>query len=402
MDRAASRLPDARPLVAHVVFRFDVGGLENGVANLINRMAPDAYRHAVISLTEITAFRERITRDDVGFHALNKGRGHGVRLYPSLWRLFRALRPSIVHTRNLAALEAALPAWVAGVPFRVHGEHGWDVADLDGSNRKYRLVRRLYRPFVGRYVTVSRGLESYLVERIGVPSERVSRICNGVDTERFAPARGGREPIDGSPFNDPRLWLVGTVGRIQPVKDQVTLAKAFLRALATMPEAEDRMRLVLVGDGPLRQEIVRILSDAGRSHLAWLPGERANIPRILRGLDCFVLPSLAEGISNTILEAMASGLPVIATRVGGNPELIDEEVTGSLVSAGDPEALARELRRYFGNPALASERGRAGRARAEEQFSLEGMTRRYRALYDGLLGVGSARAAPGTDVARAR
>jgi sugar transferase (PEP-CTERM/EpsH1 system associated) len=401
MGRGATR-PDARPLVAHVVFRFDVGGLENGLANLIDRMAPDAYRHAVVALTEVTAFRERIGRDDVSFHALNKGHGHGLRLYPSLFRLFRELRPSIVHTRNLAALEAAPPAWAAGVPARIHGEHGWDVMDLDGSSRRYRLVRRLYRPFVSRYVTVSRGLESYLVERVGIPGERVSRICNGVDTERYLPARGGREPIDGSPFNDSRLWLVGTVGRMQAVKDQITLAKAFLHALELMPEARERMRLVLVGDGPLRHEIARILAEAGRSHLAWLPGERANVPRILRGLDCFVLPSLAEGISNTILEAMASGLPVIATRVGGNPELVDDEVTGSLVSSGDPEALAREIRRYYSDVRLAAERGRAGRARAEEQFSLDGMTRRYRALYDEVLGVGSARPAPRADVAGAR
>lgn len=402
MPRTDSRLPDPRPLVAHVLFRFDVGGLENGVANLIDRLSPDAYRHAVIALTEVTRFRDRIGRGDVTFHALHKSSGHGVRVYPALFQLFRRLRPSIVHTRNLAALEATLPAWAAGVPVRIHGEHGWDVADLDGSSRRYRLVRRLYRPFVTRYVAVSRGLESYLVERVGAPQARVVRICNGVDTERFTPVRGGREPIDGSPFNDPRLWLIGTVGRMQSVKDQTTLAKAFLRALALMPEAEERMRLVLVGDGPLRPEIARILSEAGRSDLAWLPGERADVPGMLRGLDCFVLPSLAEGISNTILEAMASGLPVIATRVGGNPELVDEETTGSLVPAADPDALAREVVRYFRHPRLAASRGRAGRERAEGVFGLDAMARRYQALYDGCLGVAAPHSVPSSDVAGAR
>ena len=129
---------DARPLVAHVVFRFDVGGLENGVVNLINHMPADAYRHAVISLTEITDFRRRIVRDDVSFVALEKPPGHAIRIYPRLFSLFRQLRPAIVHSRNLAALEVAMPAWAAGVPVRIHGEHGRDIGDLDGSSRKYQ------------------------------------------------------------------------------------------------------------------------------------------------------------------------------------------------------------------------------------------------------------------------
>jgi len=112
---------DPRPLIAHVVYRFDVGGLENGVVNLINRMSGHAYRHAVVSLTEITDFRKRIQRDDVQFIALHKPPGHALPLYPRLLRLLRDLQPAIVHTRNLAALEVTVPAWLAGVRARVHG-----------------------------------------------------------------------------------------------------------------------------------------------------------------------------------------------------------------------------------------------------------------------------------------
>ena len=104
---------DPRPLVAHVMFRFDIGGLENGVVNLINHMPSEAFRHVVISLTEITDFRQRIRRDDVTFIALNKKPGHGIWLFPKLYGLFRQLRPAIVHSRNLAALETQLPAWAA-------------------------------------------------------------------------------------------------------------------------------------------------------------------------------------------------------------------------------------------------------------------------------------------------
>ena len=140
---------------------------------------------------------------------------------------------------------------------------------------------------------------------------------NGVDSSRFHSATQ-RAPIPGCPFTDPDLWLVGTVGRLDAVKDQGNLASAFVAAVHRNPEAKRRMRLLVVGEGRLRADIETILRQGGVRHLAWLAGERHDIPVVLQGLDCFVLPSLAEGVSNTVLEAMASGLPVVATRVGAN------------------------------------------------------------------------------------
>jgi sugar transferase (PEP-CTERM/EpsH1 system associated) len=386
---------DPRPLILHVVFRFAVGGLENGVVNLINRMPRDRWRHGVIALTEIAAgFRERVQRDDVHYVALGKPAGHGVRVYPQLLRLFRELRPAIVHTRNLAALEAVVPAWAARVPVRIHGEHGRDVSDLDGTNRRYRWVRKLYRPFVHHYVALSRDLEKYLIERVGVAADRVEHIYNGVDSERFRPRAGARAAIEGSPFNDPALFVAGTVGRLEAVKDQTNLAHAFVRALAMSPQAARRLRLVLVGDGPLRGEIESILRTARAESLVWFAGERNDVPELLRGFDCFVLPSLAEGISNTLLEAMASGLPVIATRVGANADLMEDGLSGKLVPRADPGALAREMLAYLADPAAARRHGRAGRQIVERRFSLERMVGDYEALYRRLLaerGIGANR-----------
>jgi sugar transferase (PEP-CTERM/EpsH1 system associated) len=375
---------DPRPGIVHLVYRFDVGGLENGVVNLVNQLPADAYRHAVVALTEVTKFRERIVRDDVTFVGLAKGPGHGFRLTPRLMRLFREFAPSIVHTRNLAALEATFPAWLAGVPIRVHGEHGRDIGDLEGTNRKYRLVRRLYRPFVTRYVALSKDLERYLREGVGVPASDVAQIYNGVDTRRFAPAPRVRVPIEGCPFTAPDLWLVGTVGRMQAVKDQVTLAKAFVRSVQARPRGH-KLRLVMVGEGPLLAEVDAVLSEAGVRDKAWLPGERTDIPEVLRGLDCFVLPSLAEGISNTILEAMATGIPVVATRVGGNAELLEDGLTGRLVPAASSESITQAILGYFDDPATARRHGSAARSAAIRNFSLDRMVSEYRSLYDGLL-----------------
>ena len=385
MNPITSIPADTRPLVVHVLHRFAVGGLENGVVNLINRMPKSGFRHAIVAMTEITDFKDRIERDDVQYIALNKPSGHATRLYPALIRLFRKLRPAVVHTRNLSALEAAVPAALAGVPVRIHSEHGRDVADLDGSSAKYRWMRRTFSPFVHRYVALSCDLERYLVDRVGIAPYRVAQIYNGVDTVRFRPAPQGRAPIDGSPFNDPTLWVVGTVGRMHAVKDQLTLVQAFLHALETVPGAKARLRLMLVGDGPLRAEAEQMLRAGDASEYAWFTGERRDVPELMRAMDCFVLPSLAEGISNTILEAMACGLPIIATQVGGNPELVLDQLTGTLIPSSDSVALMAAMNGYYALPELARDHGRAGRERVERKFSLDYMAHRYEALYMSLL-----------------
>lgn len=372
------------PLIAHVVHGFSIGGLENGLVNLLNRMPAQRWRHAVVSLTRVSgSFAERVQRADVHFIELDKRPGHLVRDYPRLHRLFRQLRPAVVHTRNLAALEATVPAWAAGVPVRIHGEHGWNREDPDGRRRRYRYVRRLYRPFVHRYVALSCHLEEYLERQVGVPAGRISQIYNGVDTERFRPAQA-RQPIAGCPFNDPADFVVGWIGRMDPVKDLPTLLQAFARA-CQRTGAQARLRLVLVGDGPARASVAQLAEALGLRGHVWFAGERADIADVMRGLDCFALPSLGEGISNTLLEAMASRLPIVATRVGGNGELIEPGMTGLLVPPGDVEALTEALLGHFGDRARARRQAKAARRVAEARFSLARMVSDYCSLYESAL-----------------
>ena len=379
-------MTDSRPLVLHVVYRFSVGGLENGVVNLINRMPAARWRHGVLALTEIDpAFTKRVERDDVSFVSLRKPPGQGLRELPRLWRAFRELRPSVVHTRNIAALEAQLPAVLAGVPARVHGEHGRDMADLHLSSRSHRLTRRAYRPCVQHYVALSRDLAEHLVDPVGVPRARITQLYNGVDTERFVPAPQRVVP-EGCPFADPGLFVFGTVGRMQAVKAQTLLAQAFVLALRQAPGLSARLRLVLAGDGPLRAECEAILREAGVSGQAWFAGERNDVPDVMRGLDCFVLPSLGEGISNTILEAMASGLPVLATDVGGNADLVAQGRTGQIVPAADPQAMAGAMLALAKDGELARSWGREGRRQVQARFSLPAMVSAYEGIYNRLLG----------------
>jgi sugar transferase (PEP-CTERM/EpsH1 system associated) len=371
------------PLIVHVVYRFGVGGLENGIVNLVNRMPVHRWRHAIVSLTDISAeFARRIERSDVGFVALRKRPGHLVRDYPRLYRLFKELAPAVVHTRNLAALEAVVPAWAAGVPVRVHGEHGWDMQDPAGKRRRYRQLRRIYRPFVSRYVALSHHLEDYLEEHVGIPPERISQIYNGVETERFKPSRTGRTAIPGCPFVEPGSWLVGTVGRMEGIKDPLNLAHAFVRIQALHPAAAAHLRLIFVGDGAMRDEVRQVLERAGVQDRVWFAGERVDVPEIMRGLDCFVLPSLAEGVSNTILESMASGLPVVATRVGGNSELIESGMTGVLVPPANSDALAHAILGYFEDRTMARRHGKAAYRAVESRFSLDRMVADYASVYE--------------------
>jgi sugar transferase (PEP-CTERM/EpsH1 system associated) len=241
----------------------------------------------------------------------------------------------------------------------------------------------VHRPFVTHYVALSKDLEGYLVDAIGIPSARVTRIVNGVDTEAFRP-KGALQRLAGCPFDRDRAFVFGTAGRLQAVKNQALLARAFVRLVQVAPDLRERVRLVIIGEGAARAEIAAVLDSANLSEQVWMPGGRDDVAAVMRMLDVFVLPSLAEGISNTLLEAMGSGLPVIATRVGGNPELVDDGTTGTLVASDDVEELTRAMLEYVRDPALSKMRGRAGRARAERVFSLDAMVAQYLALYDRL------------------
>ncbi len=388
-NNASERTPvlRARPLIAHVVYRFDTGGLENGLVNLINRLPADRYDHAVIALTEVTDFRHRITRERVSFHALQKPPGHGLAIYRKLHALFRTLRPHVVHTRNIAALEAQLPAALAGIPIRIHGEHGWEVHDVAGGKRSHHLQRRFFSPLVHRYVALSGEIRNYLERRIGVKSERITQICNGVDTEVFVPrdrpdSRAGPVALR---FPGDDVFVVGTVGRLAPVKNQGLLIDAFTRACRHAPGRTDHMRLVIVGDGPDRAALESQRAASGMAERIWIAGERDDVPALLAGLDLFVLPSLAEGISNTILEAMASGVAVVATRVGGNAELVADGSTGTLIQSDDADAMADAILGYATDGSRATVEGERARALAVSRFSIDAMLARYAELYDTLL-----------------
>ncbi|HEX8406042.1 MAG TPA: TIGR03088 family PEP-CTERM/XrtA system glycosyltransferase [Duganella sp.] len=374
----------AAPLIVHLIHQLDVGGLENGLINLINHLPPERYRHAIVCLKDHTDFARRIERPGVEVISINKREGKDWAHYVRLFKTLKRLQPLLIHTRNLASIEGQLLAVAAGVRLRVHGEHGRDMQDLHGRNLRYRLLRKLLRPLIGHFITVSKDLEAWLVGAIGVRPQQVTHIRNGVDSVRFHPRLGPRAAVGPAGFLSEDAFVIGSVGRMAEVKDYMSLVHAFLLLLAADDTAQEQMRLIIIGDGPCRQACLDVLRRAGVEHLAWLPGSRDDISQLMRAMDVFALPSLAEGTSNTILEAMASGLPVVATAVGGTVDLVRGGWTGTLVPPQAPTLLADAIGAYYRIPGLGAHHGTRGRRRVLAEFSLTAMADAYLAVYDRL------------------
>jgi sugar transferase (PEP-CTERM/EpsH1 system associated) len=370
------------PLVVHVIYRLDFGGLETLLTECINRMPSHKYRHAVVCLTDYTNFAAKITQPGVELFSLHKPPGLGLGTHVTLWKLLRRLEPAILHTYNLSSIEHAFIATLARVPIRIHAEHGRDASDPDGRNRKHQLLRRLLVPLIDCFVPVSDDLRQWLQTSVGVPSAKNMLISNGVDIDLFKPQKSQETPIEER-WRHPDYFVVGTVGRIQDVKNQHGLVDAFIELRNLIPEAKARLRLCIVGDGPLLPELREKVAAAGITDQVWLPGARTDIAEVMRTFSVFVLSSIAEGTPVTILEAMSTGLPIVATRVGGVPEVVIDNVTGMLVSC-EAKPLATAISIYYHHPELIARHGAAGRERVEHHYSVTRMVSAYTALYDAL------------------
>ena len=381
----------SRKRILHVVHSLEVGGLENGLVNLLNRLDPERFEHSVCCLTKSGKLAERIASAGVKIFELNLPAGQFRFPLLRLAGLFRKISPHIIHSRGWATVDATFAARLARRAAIIHGEHGRDLVDKDGDNWKRNQIRRLVGLNVNRYVVVCDFFRSWLAQSCRVPAQKIVHIPNGVDTNRFHPQNGCIADGDGISHSawrrshdiSPEAVILGSIGRLDPVKDFPTLLKGFAEIRRQHPQAV----LVIVGDGPIRENLVRIGNDHGLGEsIKWL-GERRDIPALLRHFDLFVQTSAFEGMSNTILEAMATGLPIVATDAGGNSELVKNGENGTLIPVADVSALVGAVSAYLENAALRIEHGVESRRRVELDFDLSLMATRYANLYES---VGSA------------
>ncbi len=298
----------------------------------------------------------------------------------ALWRLYRLLRherPVILHTSMFHAnLSGRVLGRLAGVPIIITWRHS---PSIGGALRE--LLNRWTVRLDDRIVATCELVRQIEIEHAQVPSDKVITIYNGIDMERSAASPLAATRIRQA-FNIPAdALLLGSVGRMHRSKDFGNLLTAMVQVRKRIPA----VWLLLVGDGELRSELESRAQTLGLSSVVTFTGIRDDVPDILAALDIFVLPSRWEGLPLVVLEAMAAGLPVVATAVGGTPEVVVDGVTGLLVPPRDPAALAQAITRLLRNPDLRRKMGRAGRERVTEHFSVEQMVRKTESLYEQLL-----------------
>lgn len=370
-------------VICHLLYRLDYGGLENGVVNLINGLPSKKYLHKIISLKSATEFKKRITAKNVEIYELGKRDGKDLSSYVKAWKLLRTLRPDIVHTRNLPTVDFLFVAYLSGVRRLVHGEHGLDMAEATKTVWRYTMLRRMVRILPVRYVVVSKDLERWLNFEIRVPRRRISTIYNGVDTDKFR--RQAQKVTNSNSQNIDRPHIViGHVGRLSPVKNQLLLIKAIRWLIQKDPNLRDYLRLHIIGDGPQRSACESLVSHYNLWDVCYMPGVVADIENAYQEFDVFVLPSIREGISNTLLEAMACGIPVVATNVGGTSEVVEHGQTGMLVESHNIEEMGNAIMNYIKNDDVREVHGRNARAVVSSKFSLKRMIREYDELYSQL------------------
>lgn len=373
-----AREREDRLRVLHVVSFLGLGGTEHCVLKVIRGLGNDDFEHCVCAVRGVDL---EFTRSmQIEWKVRSVGSPEPGMQFPlfRLVRIMREFRPHIVHTRNFGALEAIPAARLAGVPVAIHSEHGYDLEILDGLPLRRRVLCRAIFPLADAVFTVTRDLRSFHAAQSWLPEKRFRIIHNGVDTARFAPRPEASTPVRKELGISSGSCVLGSVGRLVPIKDHATLLRAAEIALL----AGYDVHVLLVGSGAELPKL-RAYVAASRTlpgHVS-LTGASDRVPDMLNAMDVFVLPSVSEGMSNTILEAMATGLPVLATRSGGNPELVDDGRSGRLFATGDAESLARQIVHLVTDVKRRHQMGEEARSRVADQFSLADMVRHYRELY---------------------
>ncbi|MGE5207042.1 MAG: glycosyltransferase [Chlamydiota bacterium] len=361
--------------IMHVVRSLGVGGTEEGVRKLLSGLDSNVFEQIVCT---VVAGPAREPHTDTRIVSLGHAPEKSGFLVPEFTRVFAQERPQIVHSRNWATIEAIPAARLARVSAVVHSEHGLDVHSMSGQPWRRRMLRRLYFRWASRTFAVSRGLRDYYVTQLGVPANRLGIIPNGVNTSRFRPDLAARAEVREFLGADESTLIVGTVSRLDPVKGHADL----LRAAEVAVSRGLCLKVVIIGDGPART-VLQQQVQASRllRERVTFAGEIRNVARWMNSFDVFALPSLAEGMSNTLLEAMAVGVAPLASRVGGNPEVIEEGRSGLLFEAGDSEALAAHLKTLSLDSKWRRQLGENARQRVETVFSLQRMLQNYSQMY---------------------
>ncbi len=383
-DRGGSNAPSMPLRIGFVLHLMQVAGAEVLVAETIRQLS-DRIAPVIFCLDAIGSIGERLQKEGVEVVCLGRRPGRDWRVAGRLARELRARAVEVVHAHQYtpffyAAL--AKPLLFPRSPRLIFTEHGRHYPDV--VSRLRRIANRAVLHRLANAVNACCAFSADSLHRVdGFPSRQVEVIENGIDLSRYS-APTDRAVLRRSLGLDLDRRYVAMVARFHPVKDHAMLLHAFAKAAAVRPDVD----LLLVGDGPMRNELEALTERLGISGRVRFLGVRSDVPDLLRAVDVFALTSVSEAASLTLLEAMASRLPVVVTDVGGNPEIVRDGVEGVLVPRGDAEAAAAAFLRVLDDPARAAAMGAAGRARVEERYPLSKTIDAYWRLYQRLAGRG--------------
>lgn len=350
--------------VVHCIFSVDIGGQEMVVLSLAANADRARFAPRVLCMHRGGDLTPRFEALGIPVDVLDHPVGDGsLATLRSMTSYLRRYRPAILHTHNPTPHQyGALAAVAAGIPVVVHTKHGRNQLLTAKGLWLERIAGRLTNTVVP--VSEDAAEVAHTIER--VPANRIQVIRNGI-----AVGAAPSEPSDAA------RWRAVHVARLNGVKDQVTL----LRAVRLVIDREPRFEMDIVGDGEERLALERLASDLGIADRVHFHGFQDDVRSYLEQAGQFVLSSVSEGIALTLLEAMAAGLPVVATNVGGNREVVVQGKTGLLVPPRDPQAMADAMLSLMADPTKARSLGRAGRERVARDFSLEATVQAYEALY---------------------
>ena len=363
--------------VLHVLEYLGLAGMEYGVIKQVNRLDPGAFSPMICCLRFQLETTHTLINRSIPIFELRKNRGRDLGVIIRLASLLRRQHVDIVHSHNWQTFFYTIMAsLLARTPVIVHGEHGRDGQMV---SQRQEWIQGVMGKWVNSVVTVSSSLEKELGSKWKIPLEKFSTIPNGVDLEGFSrdfQLENTRKELQLSPDG----LVVLSVGGLRPVKDHETLIRGF----AKMESDCSNAYLLIVGREyaqGVQANLESLAQKLGIREKVLFLGVRHDVPQLMQLSNVYINTSLFEGMSNTILEAMASGRPVIATRVGGNPELVNDKVTGYLFEPKNVEELATRLRELLRDSELARVMGSAGRKGAEQSHSMGAMVNRYQTLY---------------------
>ncbi|GGF65857.1 glycosyl transferase family 1 [Alteromonas lipolytica] len=358
----------------HVVHRLDIGGLEKVLLNCINSLPGDEFEHRIVTLTGHSEAFSDLLEQPVSVIDLEKRQGNDWRIFKRFYNEIRAYKPDCIHTYNLATIELQFVAWLAGVKLRVHAEHGRDIFDPTGANKKYRLLRKLLSRFITVIVPVSQDLFNWLLNDVKITPAKLKLVVNGINTQHFSPTEQHQPNRD--------RFVFGHVGRLAKIKNQTLMIRAFGQAARQSAEFASHCQLKLIGGGECFDELNELVKQLALTSQVHLAGPKLDMKAEYDDFDVFVMSSLAEGIPMTLLESMACEIPPLVTRVGGIPEVIDEHC-GWLYESEDEQALTKLMLDCFSDPEKVRLMGENSRQRIVAEYSEEAMVEAYRQIYQG-------------------